>query len=809
MPPTGRRRKNKEPEQRVDADAAEATTPSRKRRKVRTSLAKMRALCTNISQVNPPKNGKAPATDRNSRQGSTASDATIENMEDDALRDAEAIIQRLRTAHYPVAVAMEYNNLTIPPNEQAYAKIAGRNWTYYVKTTNVIFGRPNSKDKAKRESMAAGEQDGTPVAPSDPAQDMTIDINLGPDQQISRIHAEIVYEAEKEQWVIYCNGRNGLYLDEKRIERGYNCPLHSGAILSILGTQMIFILPNELPVIDPKIKRQLLEEGDAEDEPQQPGDNKPTGTNVRYGGQQPPNAYQTGSLSRSAGAGGSGTQAAHALAALSGSRDPPGTPRLPPPQPKSKNSPAYAVKGVMIESTEEIDYSHENAKDIKPPHSYAQMIGQAIMFREEQSATLSQIYDFIRDNYAFFRFGGGGWQNSIRHNLSLSKHFEKIPRRTDEPGKGMKWQIVEDFRDEYMKKNFHESRLPMKRRLDSSGPNSPAAIMQTQRLMGAIDAHPDYMKRHSGSPSPPRPSAYPLANESFTPDRGPRLHTQHLPAPNGVPAPISANSDLVTPTFERSNPLASQQTLQHVDSPPTTLHPDNTVAHGIMHTPLPARSAPPRPFPSTVKPPSFYAKELFSSPAPFWKYADVVGSTPLRPMPDLSPEKFARPIEKGEDEEIKTDFEDEEDDVEGLDEKVEKKSETDEKVVMNDVDEVSKEEEAQDVSIPPPSSPLGNKAAEEEDAALPDESPTRTVSRPVSRREPLPPSQVNGASSSNGLTNGLAGPKLAPPPPQPKFNLQAGSSFGSRGLGLGMYGHQRHGSMQDDEDDDDGIDLSK
>ncbi len=77
----------------------------------------------------------------------------------------------------------------------------------------------------------------------------------------------------------------------------------------------------------------------------------------------------------------------------------------------------------------------------KPPYSYAQLIAQAISSSIEQQLTLSQIYSFIAQKYAYYRLDDKGWQNSIRHNLSLNRHFVKVARHQNEPGKGSFWRI--------------------------------------------------------------------------------------------------------------------------------------------------------------------------------------------------------------------------------------------------------------------------------------------------------------------------------------------------------------------------------
>ncbi|OHW89492.1 fork head domain-containing protein [Colletotrichum incanum] len=88
----------------------------------------------------------------------------------------------------------------------------------------------------------------------------------------------------------------------------------------------------------------------------------------------------------------------------------------------------------------------------KPRHTYATLIGMAILGSPQRRLPLPGIYKWISNTYSFYKAEESGWQNTIRHNLSIHKAFIKVERPSDDPGKGNYWAIQEGMEQQFMNK---------------------------------------------------------------------------------------------------------------------------------------------------------------------------------------------------------------------------------------------------------------------------------------------------------------------------------------------------------------------
>lgn len=270
---------------------------------------------------------------------------------------------------------------------QAYAKLAGNNWTYYVKSLKNMIGRPPEELKNPQTPDANGQ-------PSESDIDTGIAIDLGPMKMVSRLHAEINYEAQ--DWAITVYGRNGIRINNVILKKGERRTLTSGQIIEIAGVEMIFVAPHEGRLRVPEshlLRAQLLL-------PQNSTDVEDLGGNTTSSAPSSaqPSRNHNGTVS---------------IAPAPPDYQRPGTPMSARSRVQYSTGKSPYAGGTMMMNADDVDLSLTSNEHIKPPYSYAQMITQAIIDTEEEKLNLSGIYKYIQKNYSYYRQQiGGGWQVS-------------------------------------------------------------------------------------------------------------------------------------------------------------------------------------------------------------------------------------------------------------------------------------------------------------------------------------------------------------------------------------------------------------
>ncbi|XP_062409097.1 forkhead box protein N1 [Sardina pilchardus] len=92
----------------------------------------------------------------------------------------------------------------------------------------------------------------------------------------------------------------------------------------------------------------------------------------------------------------------------------------------------------------------------KPIYSYSILIFMALRSSKTGSLPVSEIYSFMTEHFPYFKTAPDGWKNSVRHNLSLNKCFEKVDNKSGHASrKGCLWALnpakVEKMQEELQK----------------------------------------------------------------------------------------------------------------------------------------------------------------------------------------------------------------------------------------------------------------------------------------------------------------------------------------------------------------------
>ncbi|RVE69975.1 hypothetical protein OJAV_G00083330 [Oryzias javanicus] len=350
------------------------------------------------------------------------------------------------------------------------ARLEGREFEYMMKKRSVTIGRNSSQG--------------------------SVDVSMGHSSFISRRHLEIFTTSDdgsgSGDFYLRCLGKNGVFVDGVFLRRGAP-PLQLPRMCTFRFPSTNIKITFTALSTGKKAKRELPESPVKAVQPQI----SPLTINIpdNISHLMSPLPSPTGTIS-----------AANSC----------------PSSPRGAGSSGYRMGGRMVSSAE-LQLINDNSQpendkeasggdspkdDSKPPYSYAQLIVQAITLAPDKQLTLNGIYNHITKNYPYYRTADKGWQNSIRHNLSLNRYFIKVARSQEEPGKGSFWRIDPSSEAKLIDQAFRKRRprgVPCFR--TPHGPLSSRSAPASPNHSGVLSAHssgvqtPDSLSRE-GSPVP-------------------------------------------------------------------------------------------------------------------------------------------------------------------------------------------------------------------------------------------------------------------------------------------------------------------
>ncbi|XP_018570845.1 forkhead box protein K1 isoform X1 [Anoplophora glabripennis] len=331
------------------------------------------------------------------------------------------------------------------------ARIEGRDFEYLVKQNRIIIGRNSSRGD--------------------------VDVNMGHSSFISRRHLEVFFEHP--YFYMLCNGKNGVFVDgvfQRKGAPSIRLPKTCTFRFPSTNIRLSFMSlvddncepPPKVREVSPMRMRDRSGGGSAlpplriNIPDADYGSPFPSPTGTISAANSCPASPRGGHGGHSGGHGKRNVQADLQMVAQYAAQvvhrdDSHHVPQSHSPEYRQSTPNGNSIPPVVINDGGYVA-SSSGKDESKPPFSYAQLIVQAIASAPDKQLTLSGIYSYITKHYPYYRTADKGWQNSIRHNLSLNRYFIKVPRSQEEPGKGSFWRIDPQSETKLIEQAFRRRR---------------------------------------------------------------------------------------------------------------------------------------------------------------------------------------------------------------------------------------------------------------------------------------------------------------------------------------------------------------
>ncbi|KAL6047572.1 hypothetical protein STEG23_007683, partial [Scotinomys teguina] len=241
----------------------------------------------------------------------------------------------------------------------------------------------------------------------------------------------------------------------------------------------------------------------------------------------------------------------------------------------------------------------------KPIYSYSILIFMALKNSKTGSLPVSEIYNFMTEHFPYFKTAPDGWKNSVRHNLSLNKCFEKVENKSGSSSrKGCLWALNPSKIDK------------MQEELQKWKRKDPIAVRKSMAKPEELDSLIGDKREKLGSPllgCPPPGMAGPGSIRPLAPSAGlsQPLHPMH-PTPGPMPG-----KNPLQDLLGGHPPSCYGQTYPHLSpSLAPSGHPQPLFPQPDGHLELQPQPVTPQDSPLPAHTPPSHSAKLLAEPSP-------------------------------------------------------------------------------------------------------------------------------------------------------------------------------------------------